>query len=81
MEEVMTCLCGCQNVWQIGEGYIKCTSCNREYLICMSANRFNEFKSVLVYKIGNTSMPDGKIEKLYGTPRPKSTSNAGKGAQ
>lgn len=50
-KEVFTCVCGIQNVWQIGKGYIKCTFCKTEYCLPFDAEEFNNHRSRFISKI------------------------------
>lgn len=42
MDEVYTCICGGQT-WSIHEGFIRCSSCNKQYgITAESPTNFNE---------------------------------------
>ena len=53
MEEVITCLCGCQGAWQIG-ATLQCNACKKEYILPISAFEFNKNISVLAIPMSTT---------------------------
>ena len=41
MDEVYTCLCGCQH-WSIHDGFIRCMLCGKDYKHQTYVKKFNE---------------------------------------